>query len=396
MTDAAPASPLSVAIVGAGIIGHNHARAITRHAGMRITAVVDTSAPAARELIDWVADATGAEPTWHADLGNALASGRVDMAVICTPSGAHAALAERALADGVHVVVEKPLDASLVASRRIAQLAGAAADRGQVFTVISQHRFDPASVAVARAVAAGAFGRITSAVASVAWWRGQEYYDSAGWRGTWGQDGGGAAMNQGVHTVDLLLWLLGRPVEVFARTGTLAHERIEVEDVAVATVRFESGALAVLHATTAAYPGLAVRIAVHGSRGSAVIHDEQLEYFHVDGASEGEDNQAAAVVPAEDVRGAPRSADAFVVGHLRQYDDIVDAITNRRPAGVGADDALLGVAVVKSVYLSARLDRPIAVDDVLMGAYDGALDAIAAVANGPTEVGASPDGESTK
>jgi predicted dehydrogenase len=219
---------------------------------------------------------------------------------------------------------------------------------------------------VARAIEAGEFGRITSAVASVAWWRGQDYYDSAGWRGTWAQDGGGATMNQGVHTVDLLLWLLGRPVEVYAQTAVLAHERIEVEDVAVATVRFASGALAVLHATTAAYPGLAVRLQIHGSSGSAVIHDDQLDYF-------GSSADVSAVVPASDAVGGTKPADAFVQGHVRQYDDIVDAITHRRAPGVTVTDALLDVAFVKSMYLSARLGRPIEVDAVLAGDFDDEL-----------------------
>jgi UDP-N-acetyl-2-amino-2-deoxyglucuronate dehydrogenase len=227
-------------------------------------------------------------------------------------------------------------------------------------------------------MAAGDLGRITSAVASVAWWRSQDYYDSAGWRGTWTQDGGGAIMNQGVHTVDLLLWFLGEPVEVFAYTATLAHERIEVEDVAVATVRFASGALAVLHATTAAYPGLAVRLAVHGSRGSAVIHDDQLEYLHVAGAAGDCDdaNQAAAAVPAAELRGGDRGLDSFVVGHLRQYRDIVDAINEHRSAAVGADDALLAVAVVKAMYVSAHLNGPISVAAMLAGDFDDVLAAV--------------------
>ena len=388
--DAIPSTkPLNVAIVGAGIIGNNHAKALLRLCEVRISAVVDSDTEAGETLAARIADETGSTPRRFGRLSEALADGDVDMIVICVPSGAHLAVAEEALAAGRHVVVEKPLDASLVAARHLAQLASAAVARGQVFAVVSQHRFDPASVAVAGAVAAGDLGRITSAVASVAWWRSQDYYDSAGWRGTWAQDGGGATMNQGVHTVDLLLWYLGEPVEVFAYTATLAHERIEVEDVAVATVRFASGALAVLHATTAAYPGLAVRLAVHGSRGSAVIHDDQLEYLHVAGAARDDDmahagapgggddtNQAAAAVPAAELRGGDRGPDSFVVGHLRQYRDVVDAINEQRSATLSADDALLAVAVVKAMYVSAHLNCPISVAAMLAGDYDDVLAAV--------------------
>ena len=187
-------------------------------------------------------------------------------------------------------------------------------------------------------------------------------------------------MNQGVHTVDLLVWFLGRPIEVSAHTALLAHEKIEVEDVAVATVRFESGALAVLHATTAAYPGLTVRLQVHGSRGSAIIDNDLLEYFHAaggghvqsdaGGADDRAANQAVLHVAPSDLKGGERAADAFARGHYRQYVDIVDAIRERRAPGVRVADALLSLAVVRSIYVSATLGRPIPVDGVLSGEFD--------------------------
>ncbi|MEU3456766.1 Gfo/Idh/MocA family oxidoreductase [Micromonospora sp. NPDC006766] len=369
---------LTVVIAGSSVIGHTHAGAILRHPGLRVAALADPDAQANDRLARWITEHGGPAPQRHDSLGEALAAGTVDLVAICTPSGLHAELAEQALAAGVHVLVEKPLDASLPAARRIAQAAAHVEASGQVCAVVCQHRFDPASVAVATRVRAGAFGRITSAVASVPWWRGQRYYDSAGWRGTWRQDGGGATMNQGVHTVDLLLWLLGHPEEVFAYTGATAHDRIEIEDVATATIRFASGALAVLHATTAAYPGLGVRLQVHGTQGSAVIHDDQLEYLHT---ADGPDpsayaagpDQSSAAVPESELRGAPKPAEAFVTGHLRQYQDMVDAIdTGRRPA-VTTADALLAVAVVKTVYLSAYLHRPIQVPAVLAGEFDDVL-----------------------
>lgn len=175
---------------------------------------------------------------------------------ICTPSGAHADLAVAALDSGMHVVVERPLDVTVETARRVLDAQRRA---GRVATVISQHRFDPASKLVHHCARAGLFGAVTSGLATVPWWRTQDYYDSGAWRGTRALDGGGAVINQGIHTLDLLVWLLGNPVEVFAWTGCLAHERIEVEDTAAATVRFASGALGVVHATTSAYPGLTTR-----------------------------------------------------------------------------------------------------------------------------------------
>lgn len=347
----ASASPdvLTVAVVGAGIIGRNHVAAMSRIPRLRIVAVVDPITPAATKLASEIPSA----PACFASLAEALAAAKPQIVVVCTPSGQHVSQAMEALAAGAHVVIEKPLDVSVAQARPLLDAARSAT--GQVVSVISQHRFDPATVAVSSAIEAGRFGRLTSAVATVPWWRGQDYYDSAGWRGTLALDGGGALMNQGVHTLDLLLHFLGRPVSVFAYTDRLAHTGIEVEDVLVAVLRFESGALATLHATTAAYPGSGVRMQVHGSRGSAVVHDDQLE-----SASSAEPGD---LVDAEPF-GTPKPEDNFIIGHLRQYEDIVDAILTGRPPGVGVEDAFLALSAVEAIYESARSGQPVAIDGV--------------------------------
>jgi predicted dehydrogenase len=364
-------TPLAVALVGCGIIGLNHAKAIGLHPDAVIVALVDEIPQAARALADSIEEAGSARPAEFTTLSGALVSVSVDLVVVCTPSGQHVQLAQEAIAAGKHVLIEKPLDVTVPRAKRIAALAAEAEADGLVVSVISQHRFDPASVVIADAIESDGFGRVTSAVASVAWWRSQEYYDSGQWRGTWELDGGGAVMNQGVHTVDLLLWFLGRPVEIQAHTALLAHGRVEVEDVAVATVRFESGALAVLHATTAAFPGLSVRLQVHGSRGSAIIEDDQLEFFHVAGDDSGSvANQAAGVVAPSELRGGERDPDRFAIGHLRQYEDVVAAIREGRPPRVRVDDALLALAVVRSLYLSSTLGRSVSLAEVLDGSLD--------------------------
>jgi predicted dehydrogenase len=281
-------------------------------------------------------------------------------------------------------VVEKPVDVSVAAGRDVAEAA--ARHPGLVAAVISQHRFDPASVAVHEAVTRGELGRVTSAVATVSWWRSQGYYDSGDWRGTWALDGGGALMNQGVHTVDLLLWFLGRPIDVVAHTALLAHERVEVEDTVAAVVRFESGALATLHATTAAYPGLTVRLQVMGDAGSAVVDNDRLYYFHSAHRSTapaagdagvgptrgvgGDGNQAAEVLSTEEtgrrVGGGPGTS-AMFDPHHRQYRDILEAIRTGRAPGVTVADALLALATVQAVYESARTGAPVLIADVLDG-----------------------------
>jgi UDP-N-acetyl-2-amino-2-deoxyglucuronate dehydrogenase len=379
--DGAPAAavhePIRVAIVGCGVIGTHHARVLAEHPEFRVAALVDVTAATAEELADVVVDELrAARPRVFARLGDLIREDAAELVVICTPSGLHIGLAEEALAAGLHVVIEKPLDVDLARGRRIAELAREAAGRGILSTVISQHRFNPSSVVVDRAVRSGRLGRLTSAVASAPWWRSQGFYDSGHWRGTWDLDGGGALMNQGVHTLDLLVSYLGRPVEVYAQTALLAHDGIEVEDVAVAVIRFASGALATMQATTAGYPGLDTRVQVQGTRGSAVIEAGSLTYFHAapeSGVPAQADvrNDAELEMHAAELPRSPRLDNTYLEGHYRQYDDIADALRTGRPAGVTVDDAFLSLATVVSVYVSATLGAPVAFEDVVDGVHDG-------------------------
>src|SRR5829696_9130368 len=243
-----------IALVGVGVIGRHHARVISELADrVELVAVVDVVPERAETL---AAEQGGKAFT---SLTDALAA--VDIVVVCTPTGRHGEVAIEALEAGKHVIIEKPAETTVAKTDQIIEAQRKA---GTLVAVISQHRFDQSTEVALAAIEKGELGRLTTGIAAIDWWRGQSYYDSGDWRGTWELDGGGALMNQGVHTVDLLVATMGRPVEVFAYTGTLAHQRIEVEDAAVAVVRFESGALGVLHATTAAYPGLSARLQVHG------------------------------------------------------------------------------------------------------------------------------------
>ncbi|MBT2250302.1 Gfo/Idh/MocA family oxidoreductase [Arthrobacter sp. BHU FT2] len=364
---------LKAVITGCGVIGHTHAAALQEFPGVRIVALVDPTPAAAASLADAIERGGHPRPALCTSLGEALAELDVDLVALATPSGLHVQQGLEVIAAGKHLVIEKPLDTDLPRARDFEAAAEEAGRRGQVVSVISQHRFDPASIAVARAVDESRFGRLTSAVASVAWWRSQEYYDSAGWRGTWSMDGGGALMNQGVHTVDLLLRFLGRPVEINARTACLAHDRIEVEDTAAATVTFTNGSMALLHATTAAYPGLTARIQLMGSAGSAVLNNDQLEYFHARNAAGETDrgNQAANELSKYIVHDfAGSDPNLFSAGHVRQYADILAAIREKRQPAVTITQAVHALAAVRAVYVSATLNQPVLFEDVLAGKYD--------------------------
>lgn len=371
---------LQVAIVGSGSIAMTHLLAILEHADAELAALIDPQEVPMALLLAALAEHSpeAAEPRRFASLEEALVGERFDVVVIATPSGTHVDLAIEAARSGAHVLVEKPVDVSVTQAQRLLQVAEEVKERGQVVSVISQHRFDPASRVVIEAIDEGRLGRLTSAVASVAWWRTQDYYDSGNWRGSWALDGGGALMNQGVHTVDLLLWMFGRPTHITAMTTLIAHERVEIEDVAVATIRFASGALATMHATTAAFPGLSVRVQVHGTGGSAVLDNDQLEFYATSDPASYDTtggaaarNAAAEYVSGEHLGGQPKQPDWFPRAHRRQYDDFFDAIEKGREPGVTVADAVLSVAAVRAVYLAATLNTTIVFEDVLAGRYDG-------------------------
>jgi len=350
---------LSFALVGCGSIAPTHASALAAlHGdGARLVSCAD----AVPERAEALARQFGLQARSFEDV---LGDPAIDAVTLCVPSGLHAALGVRSLRAGKHVVVEKPMDVSLSACD---SLLAASRESGRVLAVISQHRFDSASRAVKDALDAGALGRLVYAEARVPWYRTQEYYDAGEWRGTWGLDGGGALMNQGIHTADLLRWLAGPVESVYAQARTLAHARIEVEDVVAATLTLENGAVATLTASTALYPGFPARLALHGTEGSAVIEGDTLHTLTTkDGlAGGGQPAQTHAVQVAQGgTQAASASADALGAAsdpaavwgeaHRAQLADFVDCCrTGRRPA-VDGEEGRKAVELVLAVYESAR------------------------------------------
>ncbi|MET0885395.1 MAG: Gfo/Idh/MocA family oxidoreductase [Mycetocola sp.] len=381
---------IGVALVGAGAMGIVHAAIASGIDALDVVAVVDPLSEATARVATRLETAGFRRPREYTTLNEALVSPEVDLVAITTPSGLHVPQATMALDAHRHVILEKPLDVDLARARTLTDSAGHAAREGRVASVISQHRFDAAAVIVRDALNSNALGRVTTAIASTAWWRPQSYYDSADWRGTWALDGGGALMNQGVHNVDLLLSFLGRPVEITGQMALLAHNRIEVEDSVVATIRFESGALASVHATTAAYPGLSTRLHVMGSLGSATIEDDQLSYFHAApapgmdigpmGLTSAQGNTAQSMLAGVrertyrlgfDLPPAPAGQYSLdPTSHHLQYMDVVDAITSGTQPQVTVQHAYEAMAVIRSIYLASTLHTPVQFADVATGAYD--------------------------
>ena len=349
------------ALVGCGVIAPTHVRALLDLPGRAELVVCSDVVP---ERAQALAAEFGITAAPYADV---LADPTIDAVTVCTPSGSHAEVGVPALLAGKHVIVEKPMDVSVEACDR---LLAAQASSGATLAVVSQHRFDAASQVVRSAVAGGDLGRIVLAEARVPWYRTQDYYDSGDWRGTWEGDGGGALINQGVHTLDLLRWIAGPVRSVYALARTAAHERIEVEDVVCATVEFASGAIGTVTASTAVYPGFPARLAVHGTRGGAVIEGDRLATFAtVDGESRvGEAAHTHAVqVATGGTRAATRAVDeaeepaddAWGQAHRAQLLDFVEAAEQGRRPLVDGVEGRNAVELVRAVYDSARTGGPV-------------------------------------
>src|SRR5215469_15072399 len=334
-------------IIGAGVIATTHAEAITRAPGARLAAVTDTSLESAKRLAEL--SGCAAEP----DIDALLARDDVDIVAVCVPSGLHAEVGVAAAAAGKHLIVEKPIDVTLEAADR---LIGAARATGVKLTVISQHRFDPGIVELRRLIEDGALGTLLLGEASTKWYRSQAYYNSGAWRGTWALDGG-SLLNQGIHYLDLLLWSMGPVIEVTALFATQTHQ-IEAEDAALAVLRFASGAVGTVVASTAVYPGFAQRLEISGTDGTVVIEDGEIVRceLSVERADPGPRGTAGGRAPSA---AAANPAGLGIASHAAQIGDLLDAIEEGRPPAVTAEDGRAALEVVCAVYESARHGRPV-------------------------------------
>jgi predicted dehydrogenase len=336
------------------MIARFHARALAEIPGARIVALADSDLPRAKKLADELGLGDG---NIYGELPPLLARRDVEIVIVATPSGVHMDPAVAAANAGKHVVVEKPLEITLERCDRIIE----ACDRNGVqLCTIFPSRFADANVALKAAVDAGRFGRLTLGETTCKWWRSQAYYDQGGWRGTKALDGGGALMNQAIHNVDLLLWMMGPATHVSGYVATLAHERIEVEDTAVATLRFQNGALGVIEATTSVHPGYPKTIAIHGDKGSAVI--EQEDVLRWDFTPETDEDRAIRQRFAQKVGASGGSSDPAAISHVyhaRQLTDFLQALQTGRKPLVDGREGRRAVEVILSIYESAATGRTV-------------------------------------
>lgn len=335
---------LGFGIIGAGAISPLHIYAIDVCEGARLAAIADVSEERARTI------GQTRDIAWYTDYREMLGNPEVDVVCILTPTGLRAPVCIDAARAGKHIIAEKPLEVTLEKVDSIIDEC----DKARVnLAVIFQVRFLPGVLAVHKAVAEGRLGKLILGGAYVKWHRSQDYYDSATWRGTWALDGGGALMNQAVHYVDLLQWTMGPVETITGHVDTLVKQRIEVEDTAVACLRFESGALGVIEACTSAKAGVPARLEIRGEKGTVAIEDGNVVIWDVEG------DEGFAPETVDTGSGSTNPMAITAIGHEAQIRDMVEAINEGRPPIVDGREARKAIEIISGIYRSSNTGRPV-------------------------------------
>jgi predicted dehydrogenase len=338
-------------IVGLGMIADFHARAIEATDRGALVACFSRS----QSKADDFAARHGCKG--YASMKAFLSHPGLEIVTVCTPSGAHMEPALAAADAGKHLIIEKPLEISL---ERCDRIIDTCARKKVILSGVFQSRFQDVSRLVKETIDSGRLGHLTLGDAYVKWYRTQKYYDEGGWHGTRRYDGGGALINQSIHAIDLLLWFMG-PVEgVQAFAGALGHSGIEVEDTAVAALRFKSGALGVIEGSTAVFPGFLRRIEINGSRGSLVIVENSIQEWRFEEEAEGDDEIRQRFASAEtEGGGASDPANIDFEGHRRQFNDVIRSVETGKAPMIHGEEARKAVELVLAIYRSAEEKRQI-------------------------------------
>ena len=340
------------AIVGCGMISEFHSKAIAEIRNAKLVAVSDVVEANAKRI----AGQYGCDD--YQDPRKMCERDDIDIVCVCTPSGAHKDPAVTAAKAGKHVIVEKPIEVTLPRADAVIRACDKA---GVKLVTVFPSRFGEPSQAIKKAIDTGRFGRITVGDCYNKWWRTQEYYDSGGWRGTWELDGGGAAMNQAIHAVDLIQWFMGPVDTVTAYAGCLAHKRIETEDTVVAILRYKSGAMGVIEAATSVYPGMKRRIEIHGDQGSAVYENNDLTTWEFAKKTPADARIRKKFVPDPEAMkyGVADPRDITHQGHREQFKDLLKVLDRGGEVRCDGREGRKSVEIILAMYRSAETGKPV-------------------------------------
>lgn len=325
-------------IIGCGMISRWHKYAITHNVNSALVGVTDA----------FPANAEKAASEWNVECFKSadelLSSPYIDAVSICTPSGKHAEYAIKAAEHGKHVLIEKPLALTPEDCDRV---INAANEHGVKISVVSQLRFCKQVGYVKELLGAGKLGKILTCELSMRYYRAPEYYNNSGWHGTWALDGGGSLMNQGIHGVDLMLYLMGKVVRISGSADTLFH-KIETEDTAAGTLLFESGAVGTVVSSTASYPGYPRTLRITGTLGTVTLTEDKITELSYDGSDFHIEDKTK-------ICGSGAADNIDYEGHTAQVYDFADAILNNKSPAVTAQDGASAVRLVYGLYKSAGI-----------------------------------------
>lgn len=330
-----------IGIAGAGVIGNVHGEAISGIDAATVVAVAEPREDAGQAL------ASRHDARWYASYNELLTDDDVELVILATPSGLHSEQTVLAAQAGKNIITEKPM---AITAKGLDRMIDAVDEHKVELAVIFQNRLSPEVIKVKRAVEAGMIGRPIFGNAYVHWHRTQDYYEaSGGWRGTWGFDGGGALINQSIHTIDLLQWILGGISSVSAQTATLVHD-IETEDTASASVKFRSGALGLIQGATTTGKDWPVKVEVVGTGGKAVLEKGKVTFWEGDSSLTDD-----LLTPLDREFAEGWTADEpFGISHRRQLSLIVDALRNGETPPFPGREARKAVDIILGIYESAR------------------------------------------
>lgn len=348
--------PLGFAIMGCGVISETHARAVKAVEGVELIAASSRREERAVEF------AKKYNCDYYTDYHEMLKREDIDIVIICTPSGVHAQHGIDVARARKHVMVEKPIEITIEASDELIRVCK---EEGVKLTCVSQSRFAEDIVKLKNAIDQGLMGQLNFGEAHTKFFRSQKYYDSASGRGTWAMDGGGALMIQGLHYVDLLHYMMGHVDEVFAYCATREHD-IEVEDIAAVTLKFKNGALGLIEANTAAFPGFQHNLGIYGRDGAVTIEGNIIKEWKLRHPGMKFHDLFGYEIKDENDNGnknipKKKSYSLGEIDFVNQIKDFVDVVNNDTEPIVTGESAKHSLAIILAIYESARTGKAVKV-----------------------------------
>ena len=329
-------------LIGCGAISHMHAGAVNSIEDAVLLACTDVN----EKSLDEFSGKYGITP--YDDVQKMLNDENVDVVSICTPSGLHKKFCIMCADAKKHIIVEKPM---ALTTKDCDEIIEACIRNNVKMEVISQNRFKDAFIHVKKIVEEGRLGKIVCADIYMKLYRSHEYYSSSNWKGTWKMDGGGALMNQGIHGVDILLFIMGKVKSVFGYARTLARE-IEVEDTASAVVEFENGALGIIQGTTSVTPGYPRKLQINGDKGSIEIVDGDITVWDVEGLDKPDFGRVGSLSHNDPM--------AFQIdGHIKQIRDLIGAIGSNTKTSVDQYEGKKPVELITAIYESSKTGKQV-------------------------------------